>query len=134
MAIEITGYFGMLRVINIYNNCNNNSAPTHLSTYMQDQECQRYTTGPLHTIWLGDFNWHHPLWDVAWNAHLFTWENLELTQPLLNMLGRHNMKMALQAYIPTLWAHSTGNHTRVDVRGPPDEVDNLQWLFLISHD
>jgi hypothetical protein len=30
------------------------------------------------------------------------------------MLGKHNMKMALPAYIPTLHSHSTGNHTRVD--------------------
>ena len=65
-------------------------------------------------MWIGDFNRHHPLWDEARNAHLFTRENLDLTQPLLNMLGRHNMKMALPAFIPTLRSHSTKNHTRVD--------------------
>jgi len=113
-AIELTGEFSTLHIINIYNNCNNNGTLTHLSTYMQDCEWQRYTTGPLHTLWQGDLNRHHPLWDKAQNAHLFTKENLELMQPLLNMLGRHNMKMALLAYTPTLWAHNTGNHTRVD--------------------
>ena len=46
--------------------------------------------------------------------HLFTQNNLDLTQPLLNMLGRHNMKMALPPFIPTLRSRSTGNHTRVD--------------------
>ena len=30
------------------------------------------------------------------------------------MLNRFNMKMALPVFIPTLQAHSTGNHTRVD--------------------
>jgi ribonuclease HI len=30
------------------------------------------------------------------------------------MLGRHNMKMALPPFIPTLRAHNTGNYTRVD--------------------
>jgi len=65
-------------------------------------------------MWIGDFNRHHPLWDKARNAHLFTHENLDLTQPLLNMLGQHNMKMALPAFILTLRSHSTKNHTRVD--------------------
>ena len=63
---------------------------------------------------MGDFNHHHPLWDEPQNAHLFTRENIKLTQPLLNMLGQHNMKMALPPFIPTLRSHSTGNHTRVD--------------------
>ena len=65
-------------------------------------------------MWMGDFNRHHPLWDEARNAHLFTQKNLDLTQPLLNLLARHNMKMALLPFIPTLRAHNTGNHTRVD--------------------
>ncbi|KAF8237143.1 hypothetical protein L208DRAFT_1518974 [Tricholoma matsutake] len=63
---------------------------------------------------MGDFNQHHPLWDKARNTHLFTRENLDLTQPLLNMLGRHNMKMVLPPYIPTLCSHSTSNHTQVN--------------------
>ena len=113
-AIELTGASGTLRIINIYNDCENNGALTHVSAYMRDRERQRFTIGPLHTIWLGDFNRHHPLWDEARNAHLFTRVNLDLTQPLLNMLSRHNMKMALPPFIPTLRSHSTGNHTRVD--------------------
>jgi hypothetical protein len=104
----------MLRIINIYNDCNNNSSLTHVSSYMRDHNRQQCTTTPLHTMWMGDFNWHHPLWDKPRNAHLFTTENLDLTQLLLNMLGRHNMKMALPAFIPTLRSHSTGNHMRVD--------------------
>jgi Endonuclease-reverse transcriptase len=65
-------------------------------------------------MWAGDFNRHHPIWDEPRNAHLFTRENLDLTQPLLNMLARHGMKMALPPFIPTLQGHNTGNHTRVD--------------------
>jgi hypothetical protein len=65
-------------------------------------------------MWIGDFNCHHPLWDEECNAHIFTRANLELAQPLLNMLGRHNMKMALPASISTLCAHNSGNYTRVD--------------------
>jgi len=63
---------------------------------------------------MGDFNQHHLLWDKPRNMHLFTWENLDLMQPLLNLLRQHNMKMVLLLFIPTLQVHNTGNHTRVD--------------------
>ena len=114
MAVEITGQFSTLQVINVYNDGNNNNALTYISAFMRDWERQQYTMGLLHTIWMGDFNCNHPLWDEPWNAHLFTTENLELTQPLLNMLGWHNIKMAMPLFILMLWSHSTGNHTRID--------------------
>jgi ribonuclease HI len=113
-ALEIHGQFGTLRLINVYNDCNNNNALTHISNFMRDRRRHLQSPAPINTIWLGDFNRHHPLWDEARNAHLFTRRNLELTQPLLNMLGRHNMKMALPPFIPTLRAHNSGNYTRVD--------------------
>ena len=113
-AIEIKGPFGTLRIINAYNNCKNNTALTHISNFTRDHNNHLQMTGSTHTIWLGDFNHHHPLWDEERNAHLFTRSNLELTQPLLNMLGCHNMKMALPPFTPTLKAHNTGNYTRVD--------------------
>ena len=113
-AVEITGGFGTLRIINIYNDGDNNNALTHLSAFMRDRDRQQHVANPLHTLWMGDFNRHHPIWDEPRNAHLFTQENLDLAQPLLNLLRRHNMKMALPPFIPTLRAHNTGNHTRVD--------------------
>ena len=69
---------------------------------------------PTHHLWISNFNWHHPLWDEPCNSHLFTRANLDLVQPLLNMLSSFNMKMALPPSIPTLKSHSTGNYTRVD--------------------
>ena len=113
-AIEIKGPFGTLCIINVYNDCKNNTALTHISNFTRDHNNHLQMTGPTHTIWLGDFNRHHLLWDEERNAHLFTRSNLELTQPLLDMLGRHNMKMALPPFTPTLKAHNTGNYTRVD--------------------
>jgi len=132
----------MLCIINVYNDCKNNNTLTHLSTYMQDWERQQHAGWPLHTLWMGDFNWHHPLWDEAQNAHLFTHKNLDLTQPLLNMLGQHNMKMALQAFILTLWSHSTKNYTRVDNIFCSKELldaiiewkmDDTAWLVRTDH-
>lgn len=68
----------------------------------------------IHYMWLGDFNRHHPLWDKPRSSYFFTKHNLDLTQPLLNMLSQYNMKMALPPFLPTLCAHSMGNLTRVD--------------------
>jgi hypothetical protein len=39
-AVEITGQFGTLRVINVYNDGNNNNALTHISAFMRDRERQ----------------------------------------------------------------------------------------------
>ena len=113
-AIELKGPFGTIRIINVYNDCNNNNALTQISNFMRDRGQQEGRPAPIHTIWLGDFNQHHPLWDENRNAHLFTRRNLDLTQPLLDMIGRHNMKMALPPAIPTLCAQNTSNLTRVD--------------------
>ncbi|KAJ7347815.1 hypothetical protein DFH08DRAFT_936603 [Mycena albidolilacea] len=51
--------------------------------------------GTLRYIWAGDFNRHHPLWDKLCNQHLFTSKNLDLAQPLLDLLARYGMAMAL---------------------------------------
>ena len=86
----------------------------HITQYMKTQLTNRSPGINTHYIWVGDFNCYHPLWDKPRNNHLFTKANLELAQPLLNLLGRFNMKMALPPLIPTLCAHSTGNHMRVN--------------------
>ena len=64
------------------------------------------------TIWLGDFNLHHPLLDKECNGHLFTRSNLEKSQILIDALAEFDLQMALPKDMPTLQALSTGNHTR----------------------
>jgi len=65
-------------------------------------------------IWAGDFNRHHPLWDEICNSHLFTDTALAATQPLLDLLGIHRMKMALPRDTAMLESTATKNLTRVD--------------------
>ena len=113
-AVQLQGDFGTIRVVNIYNDCKHNDSLTALTGYLRSAEAQQCPMLPLSYIWLGDFNRHHPLWDEERNNHLFSTTNLNLAQPLLDMLSRYNMKMALPKDIPTLKASSTGNHTRVD--------------------
>ena len=113
-TIELTTSIGKIRLFNIYNNCKNNDALNNISTLVKDNLASRSVTNPTHYIWLGNFNQHHPIWDKPRNSHLFTKRNLDLAQPLLDMLNKYKMKMALPPHIPTLQLHSTGNHTRTD--------------------
>ena len=65
-------------------------------------------------IWLGDFNWHHPLWDKECNSHLFTTNNLDAAQILLDLLTDYDMIMALPKNIPTLHTTHSKNLIRLD--------------------
>ena len=86
----------------------------HIAQYMKTQLTNKSPGVNAHYIWVGNFNCHHHLWDEPRNNHLFTKNNLELAQPLLNLLGRFNMKIVPPPLIPTFCAHSTGNHMRND--------------------
>ena len=66
------------------------------------------------TIWLGDFNRHHPMWDEERNIHLFTKAVLDVAQPLLDMIIKHHMQMALPKDLPMLEVCTTKNFTRVN--------------------
>lgn len=66
------------------------------------------------TIWLGDCNWHHPIWDEECNHQLFTAANLDTAQKLINMLTSHNMTMILPMGMPKLEATNLKNYTRPD--------------------
>jgi ribonuclease HI/exonuclease III len=113
-AVQIISPHGTLRIINLYNDCKNNHTITELQTYMTRSRYQNAPKLPVQYIWAGDFNRHHPLWDEERNNHLFTTQNIKAAQPLLDLIGIHEMKMALPEGIPTLQALATRNHTRVD--------------------
>ena len=113
-GIQLHGDLSIIHIINIYNDCEHNRSLEVVKEYMRGRVREQVEGERVRYIWLGDFNRHHPLWDEERNAHLFTTATLEATQPLLNMITRYNMKMALPKDIPTLEASSTKNYTRVD--------------------
>jgi Endonuclease-reverse transcriptase len=123
VGIQIHGTFGTIQFINIYNNCAHNRVLDALQRYMQDPMTREYPAAPLRYMWQGDFNRHSPLWDKERNEHLFTSGAGRLVQPLFNLLGHYNMKMALLKDIPTLRAKATRNHTW------PDNVFCLEELL-----
>ncbi|KAG2089122.1 uncharacterized protein F5147DRAFT_553392, partial [Suillus discolor] len=67
-----------------------------------------------HIIWMGDFNRHHPMWELEHNTHLFTAVNLDAAGVLINLLSLYNLTQALPAGLATLEASNTKNHTRPD--------------------
>jgi len=112
-AVQLHGEQGNLEIFNIYNDCLHNDSLTSLAAHLRSRAFPR-VQGPRNMIWAGDFNRHHPLWDEIRNSHLFTEAALTATQPLLDLLGIHHMKMALPRDTPTLESTATKNLTRVD--------------------
>jgi len=54
------------------------------------------------------------MWDKNCNAHLFTKHNLELAQPLINVMAKSDLHMTLLKDILMLYELASGNYTRPD--------------------
>lgn len=94
----------------------------HFASREQRAEEQGNTDELKGFIWLGDFNRHHPLWEPDDNERLFTRQEMEKTEPLLQLLAEHDMELALPKGITTI-LNSHGNFTR------PDNVFVSQELY-----
>jgi hypothetical protein len=113
-GVRLHGVFGMICLLNIYNDCEHNRSIGVMKEFMRGRSARAEGEGNERVIWMGDFNRHHPIWDEERNLHLFTRGALEAAQPLLDLIGRHNMHMVLPKDTPTLEACATKNFTRVD--------------------
>jgi ribonuclease HI len=120
-AIQMWGDFGTIQIFNIYNDCDHSRSievvrkwyrnPSSASSPPTPAQAPRQ---PVHTIWLGDFNRHSPLWEEERNKHLFTRGALDKAQQLINLTADYGMEMVLPKNIPTLEVSSTKNWTRAD--------------------
>ena len=110
-AIQIQMAAGNVLVINMYNHITHADSISHvLQTMRARARARGSAVGTENTIWLGDFNRHHPVWDKAQNSHLFMRAKLDKGQYLsVNELDLH---MVLPKDLPTLQAMATGNHMR----------------------
>src|SRR5277367_1481624 len=110
-AIQFRNEHGHLAIFNIYNDCTHNNALDALDEYLNQDKAEAACARDQ-MAWFGDFNRHHPLWEEPRNRHLF--QNNQLTEPLLDMISKYGMNMALPEGIPTLEASTTRNWTRPD--------------------
>lgn len=100
-------------IFNIYNDGQHSNTLTLLEQEFQKLAREKHEH-PTFAVVLGDFNRHHPMWDEPRNHHLFTKNNLDEAQTLIDMIADYDLQMTLPRHIPTLKAMSTGNLTRVD--------------------
>jgi len=111
-GIRIVTGPGPVTVLNIYNDCNHNAAIEEVATYLTRTFPDDAIPDGKHVVMAGDFNRHHSWWEDESNTHLTTSE--AMVQPLLDIVYRFDLGMALPLGIPTLQALSTGNWTRPD--------------------
>ncbi|KIJ53093.1 hypothetical protein M422DRAFT_95009, partial [Sphaerobolus stellatus SS14] len=118
---------GFLEIFNIYLDGEHSGTLAHVEKGMRNGDREDGVAGAeegtrgrgrgdvtTHRVCLGDFNRHHPMWDEPRNAHLFTKQNLDKAQLLLDFLAGQDLFMALPAGLPTLEASTTKNLTRPD--------------------
>ena len=128
-VLHFKGESGYLSVFNIYNEITNNDTLRALDLFYDHNNWLIHPTDSDGVLWLGDFNRHHPMWEDDANEWLF--EPEEYIAPLINLLYKWDMLLALPKGIPTLQT-SAGNWTR------PDNVwhcntpeDPIQWCDTV---
>ena len=112
-AIRLTSAAGALEIVNIYNDCTHSETIRAVDACMQAR-WRATLNKKVASLWVGDFNRHHPMWDEPRNQHLFTTANLESAEELIEITANHGLVMALEKYTPTLRAMNSGNYTRTD--------------------
>ena len=111
-GVRIKTSTGPVTLINVYNDCAHNASMDTVAAHLTRTYPEDHVPDGEHVIMAGNFNRHHSWWEDERNVHLTSSE--ALVQPLLDVVYRFDMGMALPANIPTLQALSTGNWTRPD--------------------
>lgn len=113
VGIKVKTEIGQVLIINLYVDIAHSEAIQKAAEATR-RETSRGRRDRTHVIWLGDFNRHHPRWDELRNVHLFTTENLDRAQGLIDQVDTLGLQMVLPGDTPTLKAMNTGNYTRPD--------------------
>lgn len=114
VAIRLETSERTLRIFNIYNAGEHSGSLRAVERFINSAEGRRTRGRNCADIWVGDFNRHHPMWDDPRNGHLFTRQNLNAAEDLINLLTANRMVMTLRPRVPTLEAKNTKNLTRPD--------------------
>src|SRR5712675_1245637 len=131
-VVQIADDWGKLTIFNIYNEGKSNNTIKLLTKYHKDNCATREdgTANSTHTIWLGDFNRHHPHWDDPNDVRLFTDEAIKATEVLIEAVAEAGLELALPCQTPTHLHNITKRWSRLDQVFISDHSDNL----LISCD
>jgi Endonuclease-reverse transcriptase len=126
-VVQLTGTWGKLNIFNIYNEGKSNATISLLTKFHKDN--QAALTGMsadiTHTLWLGDFNRHHPYWDNPRDIRLFTDDAIKEAETLIEALAEVGLEMALPGEIPTHYHNVTKQWTRLDQVFLSDHSENI---------
>ena len=103
VVIQISGEWGKLTIANIYNDCHNDETVRLLKDFhnRNQAEITQTISGTAHTLWVGDFNRHHPYWDDPSDGRLFTNEATDAAKRLIEAVADIGLELALPSGIPT---------------------------------
>jgi hypothetical protein len=69
--------------------------------HRHSEALEHATAGEAHTIWIRDFNRHHPLWVSPTDTRLFTNEATKAAEKLIEAVMDAGLVLALPNGIPT---------------------------------
>ena len=103
VVIQIKGVWGKLTITNIYNDCHNDETVRLLADFHSRNQAglTQSSNSAAHTLWVGDFNRHHPCWDKPNNRRLFTNEAIEVAEKLIEVIADAGLELALPNGTPT---------------------------------
>lgn len=63
-GLKIQTQTGVVQIFNVYCDCNHSDSITAIDRQLENQQWViNHQTCNIGMIWIGDFNWHHPIWD-----------------------------------------------------------------------
>lgn len=115
-AIAIKGDWGKLTIFNIYNDCTSNKTVNQLKRFHRTHPeiVDSAEVGTAHTLWIGDFNRHHPHWDNPSDTRLFTTDAMKAATILIEAVASLGLELALPSGIPTHYHNVTKKWSRLD--------------------
>ena len=115
-AILIRGSWGRIAIFNAYIDCTHDRGIEELAraTRAYEDDNNRAPGTPTHTLWIGDFNRHHPHWDRPMDNRLFTPEALHSAEKLISTVAEAGLDLALPPQIPTHKHNVTKKWSRLD--------------------
>ena len=112
VGIQLTGEYGKVSILNIYNS-QHHDATLYVSDLairdLLNDPALRNTDRENYLIWAGDFSRHHPMWDDERNVQLFTNKNIDDAQLVIDIASDHGLEMALPQGKPTYMYYVTRN-------------------------
>jgi hypothetical protein len=124
MVIQLSGSWGNVYILNIYNDCKKNDIIHQLKAFtdsninLDNNDPGSNRAGTKVTLWLGDFNCHHPHWDNPTDTRLFTRAVLNNMEILISAVAEAGLDLALPPVSLLIYIMSLN--------------DGLDWIMSLS--